>query len=214
MSRTRSVEAVILRTIDIGDADRFCILFTKETGRKGARARGVRKTTSRLGGLLLPFRHVRLDLAESDHSCTITSAMHIENGLTGSPDMQAFVRWERGVELLLALTEEDEAMPAVFDLLLSFLIVSGDTSIEPLIPFQLRLLALLGLLPSSPDDKRFARLSPQGQLFIHACEDIRDLKTLATLPIPEEDIKFFLDSVLVEHLTRPLKSADRAFDLV
>ena len=64
MSRTRSVEAIILRTIDIGDADRFCILFTKEAGRKGARARGVRKTMSRLGGLLLPFRHLRIDLAE------------------------------------------------------------------------------------------------------------------------------------------------------
>ncbi len=214
MSRTRSVEAIILRTIDIGDADRFCILFTKEAGRKGARARGVRKTMSRLGGLLLPFRHLRIDLAESDHSCTITSAMHIESVLTGSPDMSAFVRWERGVELLLALTEEDEPMPTVFDLLLAFLLLSSDTSIEPLIPFQLRLLVLLGLLPATMDDARFVRLSAQGQLFVHACFDIADLKTLSTLPIPEQEIRIFLESVLAEHLTRPLKSADRVFDSV
>ena len=58
MAHSESVEAVVLKTYDVGEADRFCIVLTKERGRIAARARGVRKLTSKMGGSLLPLHHV------------------------------------------------------------------------------------------------------------------------------------------------------------
>jgi hypothetical protein len=211
MPRSHSVEAIVLRTIDVGEADRFCILFTRELGRKAARARGVRKPMSRFGGLLLPFRLLRIELSESDHSCAITSAMHIGDRVLSSPDMTAFVRWERGVELLLALTEEDEPLPGVFDLLFAFLQLSSSPD-SPLLPFQLRLFALLGLLPTNDDDRRYARLSEQGKLFLRACAEIMDLSVLTHLPVPEQELQDFLEALFQEYLSRPLKSGNVVFD--
>lgn len=212
MSRTHSLEAIVLRTVDIDEADRFCILFTRERGRLAARARGVRKLQSRLGGVLLPFRHLRVEIAESDHSRTLTGAIPALESPITAPDMHAFVRWERGVELLLALTEEDEPLPSVFALLGSFLRIVSDPVHDPLIAFELRLLVLLGLLPATHEDKRFAALPESGKLFIQACTRTSDLATLSALPFPAPEIGQFLENVLEQHLTRPLKSGDRAFN--
>lgn len=207
MARTYSLEAIVLRTVDVDEADRFCILFTRERGRLAARARGVRKMQSRLGGVLLPFRHLTIEIAESDHSRTVTGAAPHPSSAIITPDIKAFMRWERGVELLLGLTEEDEPLPRVFDLLLAFLAVASDPSLDPLLPFQLRLLALLGLLPATEDDRRFSALSSDAKLYVKACAGLQDFYALVSLPLPHDGIGTFLEQVLNEHLSRPMKSA-------
>ena len=49
-SRSYKTEAVVLRSIRFGEADRVLHLYTAERGRVGAVAKGVRKTKSRVGG--------------------------------------------------------------------------------------------------------------------------------------------------------------------
>src|SRR3954462_2792910 len=48
-------QAVVLRSIRYGEADRIVHLYTPHRGRVGATAKGVRRSRSRCGGRLEPF---------------------------------------------------------------------------------------------------------------------------------------------------------------
>lgn len=206
MSRTLRVDSIVLRAIDISEADRFCILFTREKGRLAARAKGVRKTSSRLGSLLLPFRHLSIEIAESDHSAVITSASDSNGVLTEHLPLIAFLRLEQGIELLLSLTEENEPINGVFDLLLQF-ITLAPSEIDPLPAFQLRLLHLLGFLPTVSDDARFRALPPNVRPFISAIAQTSSLHELSTTEYPVSTIERFIATLLIDHMDRPLKSS-------
>jgi DNA repair protein RecO (recombination protein O) len=58
-------DAVVLRTYKSGEADRVVVLWTREHGKVRVFAKGMRKTTSRLGGTLEALAYVRVDLAET-----------------------------------------------------------------------------------------------------------------------------------------------------
>lgn len=205
MKRSQPLQCIVLRTIDIGEADRLCVFFTREAGRKSARARGVRKLGSRLGGTLLPFRHISIELVEGNSSATVVSA--VDRGDTVPPSgFPLLVRIEQGVELLLALTEEDEPLPAVFDLLLQFIRLSGSADARPLLPFQLRLLHLLGLLPANDDDPRFKDLPQDVRSYVQACTKFADLKALSDLLIDHPFLEGFVRTVIEAQLMHPLKS--------
>src|SRR5438477_459421 len=55
-SRSYATDAVVLRSIRFGEADRVLHLYTAERGRIGAVAKGVRKTKSRFGARREPRR--------------------------------------------------------------------------------------------------------------------------------------------------------------
>ena len=64
MPGTYKTEAVVLRSIRYGEADRVLHLYTADRGRVGAVAKGVRRVRSRLGGRLEPLSRVKLVLYE------------------------------------------------------------------------------------------------------------------------------------------------------
>jgi len=71
---TFKTEAVVLRSIRYGEADRVLHLYSADRGRIGAVAKGVRRVKSRLGGRLEPLARVRLVLHEGRGDlCTVTS---------------------------------------------------------------------------------------------------------------------------------------------
>jgi len=53
-------EGVVLRTTKLGEADRIVTILTATHGKVRAVGKGVRKTTSRMGGRLEPLSHVAL----------------------------------------------------------------------------------------------------------------------------------------------------------
>lgn len=57
-------EAIVLRTHKLGEADRIITLLTRRHGKVRAVARGVRRTSSKFGGRLEPFRHIDAQLIE------------------------------------------------------------------------------------------------------------------------------------------------------
>jgi DNA repair protein RecO (recombination protein O) len=68
-------EAVVLRSIRFGEADRVLHLYTPDRGRVGAVAKGARRLKSRLGGRLEPLARVRLVMHEGrGELCTVTQA--------------------------------------------------------------------------------------------------------------------------------------------
>ena len=68
-------EAIVLRSIRFGEADRILHLYTPGRGRVGAIAKGVRKPRSRFGGRLEPFFRLALVLHEGRSDLlTVTAA--------------------------------------------------------------------------------------------------------------------------------------------
>src|SRR3954466_8757220 len=56
MRGSYKTEAVVLRSMRLGEADSGAHLYTPSRGRVGAVAKGVRRTRSRVGARLAPFR--------------------------------------------------------------------------------------------------------------------------------------------------------------
>ena len=71
---TYTDEAVVLRTHNLGEADRIVTLLTRRHGRVRAVAKGVRRTASRFGARVEPFSHVDLQLYEGRELDTVTQA--------------------------------------------------------------------------------------------------------------------------------------------
>ena len=115
MSRTKDYEAIVLKTHDVGEADRFCILFTKERGRIAARARGVRKLKSRMGGVLLAPNHISVTLTEGSVGFSVNSVLSLgQKNMQGNVDQ--FAQTQNGIELLLSLLHDEEPLQDIFDL--------------------------------------------------------------------------------------------------
>lgn len=201
------MDGIVLRTIDIGEADRLCILFTREAGLLPARAKAVRKTGSRMGGSLLPMRKVQMEIVQTEHSAIITGARNVAGMEKQTPagGLNAFMRFGQAAELVLTLTEEGEPMPRVFQLLSEFADIA-DGEGDPLPAFHFRLLFLLGLLPFQSDDRRFANLSESARLCLAACTGNAPLSNLLTLPLNTDELNRFRTLLIQENLQRPLKS--------
>src|SRR5579863_5779024 len=79
-------EAVVLRSIRFGEADRILHLYTPARGRIGAIAKGARRTHTRFGGRLEPFFRLNIELHQgSGELMTVTGAQTV----SGYPRLRA-----------------------------------------------------------------------------------------------------------------------------
>ena len=154
--RTYTTEAVVLRSIRFGEADRVLHLYTADRGRVGAVAKGVRKTKSRFGGRLEPLSHVELMLHQgSGELQTITGVQLIRPHQAARDDYYRLSAGLIGAEAMLRLFTEQERNERAFTALTRFLDSLDETphaaerpSLDPLaLAFQLKLLWLSGYLP-------------------------------------------------------------------
>jgi len=72
-----SAEAVVLRKVDYGEADRILTLFTRERGKLPAIAKAVRRAKSRMSGQLDVFSHGQMLLAEGRRMDVVTQFQRI-----------------------------------------------------------------------------------------------------------------------------------------
>ncbi|MBO0688766.1 MAG: DNA repair protein RecO, partial [Candidatus Dormibacteraeota bacterium] len=70
-------EALILRKLDYGEADRILTLLTREHGKVGVIAKGVRRPASRLAAVLELFMHVDVQLARGRNLDVVTQAVRL-----------------------------------------------------------------------------------------------------------------------------------------
>src|SRR3954454_12497034 len=120
--RSYKTEAVVLRSIRFGEADRVLHLYTSERGRIGAIAKGVRKTTSRFGGRLEPLSHVELLLHEgSGELQTVTGASLVASHHQTRETPYRLGVGLNGAEAMLRLFGEPEANGRAFEALARFL---------------------------------------------------------------------------------------------
>jgi len=155
-SRTVKTEAVVLRSMRLGEADRVLHIYTLDRGRVGAVAKGVRKTKSRFGARLEPLSHVELLLHQGQSDLqTITGVHLLDAHHHAREDYYRLSVGLIGAEAMLRLFSEQEANERAFLALTRFLDALDTTpqaaerpALDPLaLSFQLKLLWLSGYLP-------------------------------------------------------------------
>ena len=158
MGRTYKTEAVVLRSFRFGEADRILHLYTRDRGRIGAIAKGVRKTKSRFGARLEPFSHVELMLHQgSGELHTVTGVSLVDAHRPAREDPYRLSVGLVGAEAMLRLFVEEERNERAFEALTRFLDGCRTRSrparavvpaLDPLaLAFQLKLLWLSGYVP-------------------------------------------------------------------
>jgi DNA repair protein RecO (recombination protein O) len=155
--RTYKTEAVVLRSLRFGEADRVLHLYTLDRGRVGALAKGIRRTTSRFGGRLEPLSHVELVLHQgSGELQTVTGVELIRPHRAAREEPYRLSVGFVGLEAMLRLFPEQEANSRAFEALTRFLDLLDEAEpragaragTDPLVlSFQLKLLWLSGYLP-------------------------------------------------------------------
>ena len=152
MSGLIKVEAIVLRSIRYGEADRVLHLYTRERGRVGAMAKGVRRVRSRFGGRLEPLFRVDLVMHEGrGELCTVTSASTVNAHATLRDRRDSLQRATQACDAVLRLFDSQEPNTAAYNLLCHELMLL-DT--EPAaanraqaLAFRLKLLLAAGFLP-------------------------------------------------------------------
>ncbi len=117
-SRSVKTEAVVLRSMRYGEADRILHMYTPHRGRVGAIAKGVRRARSRFGGRLEPFFRLHVELHEGrGELLTVTGAQTIDGHARLRGDARALDAAARACDAVGRLFETSEPHPGVFNLL-------------------------------------------------------------------------------------------------
>ena len=149
-------EAVVLRSMRFGEADRILHLYTPHRGRVGAIAKGVRRARSRFGGRLEPYFRLHMVLYDGKSDLmTVTSA----DTVSGHPRLRehaaALDSAARACDAVSRLFATPEPHPGVFALLCNELaLLNGAAGSGPShathanqLAFRLKLLLAAGLAP-------------------------------------------------------------------
>jgi DNA repair protein RecO (recombination protein O) len=152
MPGSLKTDAIVLRSMRYGEADRILHLYTPGRGRVSAIAKGVRKTKSRFGGRLEPFFSLKLILHEGRSDLmTVTSAETI----AGHPRLRehagALEGAARACEAVARVFDDGEPHAGVYHLLANELaLLDGEparATRSNALAFRLKLLLAAGLAP-------------------------------------------------------------------
>ncbi len=151
---TYTDEAVVLRTHNLGEADRIVTLLTRRHGKVRAVAKGVRRSTSKFGARLEPFSHVDLQLVVGRTLDIVAQA--VSRDAFGEPLVTDYPRYTAGHAMLEAadrlVGEEGEPVVQHYLLLVGALRALGTGDDRPsaqiLDSYLLRALAIAGYAPS------------------------------------------------------------------
>lgn len=215
-------EAIVLRSIRYGEADRVLHLYSATKGRIGAIAKGSRRPRSRFGGRLEPFFRLQLVLHEGRSDlATITAADTIDAYPRLRESGAALTAAARACDAVLRLCDAADPNPGAYNLLCRYLTlldgdgaddqaaaVDGAAGLATALAFRLKLALATGFAPElaacarcGEADGLAAFSGSAGGVVCEACE--RD-----GFPMSAEAHQF-----MVEALGRPLARAPQAGEL-
>jgi DNA repair protein RecO (recombination protein O) len=145
-------EAIVLRSIRYGEADRILHLYTRDRGRVGAIAKGVRRPNSRLGGRLAPLFRVDLVLHEGrGELATVTSASTVSAHPRLRDGREPLQRATQACDAVLRLFDSQEPNRPAYNLLCNELTLLDEhpeaASRAQALSFRLKLLLAAGFMP-------------------------------------------------------------------
>jgi len=145
-----TADGIVLRTRNLGEADRIITLYTREQGKVECVARGSRRARSRLVGATQLFTHGRYVVYSGRSLDTLNTADIIESFSDLREDLIKLAYASYVAELLDTSVELGEPSEDIFALVLdSFGALAVGT--EPQVIsrwFELRLMTLLGYAPT------------------------------------------------------------------
>jgi|GEM_PF-1869959 DNA repair protein RecO (recombination protein O) len=204
MGRVKTSEAIVLKTYDIGDSDRYCVFMTPLYGRINVCAKGVRKTTSKMGSSLQTFQFLQVDIAEHSSGFYLRSAKCLLAYENIRRDTNKFQAASRGCELILRLLHESEPSENIFAITNDYLKICNECENEKLFPtFQMMLFRELGLMPSFSEDESLSEELRSYMAFIGS------LSECIEKPLSNDDLiklTFICNEMLMKELNYPLKS--------
>jgi DNA repair protein RecO (recombination protein O) len=161
--------AVVLRTVDHGEADQVVTLLARGHGKLAAFARAARASRKRFGGALEPFTLVKAELSGRGggdrllrlESVSPERAFHAIRG-----DLARIACAAYAVELARELTRDHEPHDELFDLLVAFLARLDEAKAQPamLRAFELAALAATGYQPRLDACARCGEPLPAGEV--------------------------------------------------
>jgi DNA repair protein RecO (recombination protein O) len=117
-------EAIVLRSIRYGEADRVLHLYSATRGRLGAIAKGSRRPRTRFGGRLEPFFRLDLVLYEGRGDlATVTSADTVAAHAGLRRSGPALTAAARACDSVLRLLDAQQPNPAAYNLLARYLAI-------------------------------------------------------------------------------------------
>jgi DNA repair protein RecO (recombination protein O) len=204
-------EAVVLRSIRYGEADRVVHLYSATRGRIGAIAKGSRRPKSRFGGRLEPFFRLDLVLYEGrGELLTVTGASTVDGHGRLRSSGPALGAAGRACDTVLRLLDSGEPNEAAYNLLCNYLALldaEDETASAPgtALAFRLKLALAAGFSPelascaTCGETEHIAAFSgAAGGVVCASCEG-------GGFPLGEESHRF-----MVEALARPLAEAPEA----
>jgi DNA repair protein RecO (recombination protein O) len=207
MPGTFKTEAVVLRSIRYGEADRIIHLYSATRGRIGAIAKGSRRPKSRFGGRLEPFFRLNLVLYEGRGDLfTVTGASTVDGHGRLRGDGRALLAAGRACDAVQRLLAGEEANGAAYNLLCTYqaLLVADSAAAGPgpALAFRLKLALAAGFSPELAScakcgeaDHLTAFSGAAGGVVCASCEG-------EGFPLSEEAHRFMVDA-----LAKPLSEA-------
>lgn len=146
----RHDQGIVLRSHPFGEADRVVVLVSPTTGKLRTVAKGIRKTTSRVGGRLEPFTRVELVLWEGRGLPVVTQVEVVEAFPRLRADLDAVTAASTMVEVVDAVAQENEASVALFELLRGGLtaLEAGHGGTDLVTAFLLHAAGVVGVAPA------------------------------------------------------------------
>jgi DNA repair protein RecO (recombination protein O) len=221
MSGPVKTDAIVLRSLRYGEADRILHLYTPNRGRIGAIAKGIRRPRSRFGGRLEPYSRVRLICHEGrGELLTVTAVETLDAHARLREKAATLDSAARACDAVARVFETEEPHPAVYNLLANELVLLASDPAKAThanaLAFRLKLLVTAGLAPSlgacascgSPE--HLVGYSPQaGGVVCNACE-------AGSFPLAKETHDFMTGALAgtlaqtPEASPRALREAERA----
>src|SRR5262249_4460831 len=211
MPGTFKTEAVVLRSIRYGEADRVVHLYSATRGRIGAIANESRRPRSRFGGRLEPFFRLDLVLYEGRGELfTVTGASTVDGHGTLRSNGPALGAAGRACDAVLRLLDSGEPNQAAYNLLCNYLgLLDADPAAASApgaaLAFRLKLALAAGVSPEPASRARRgeghdppALSGAAGGVVCASCEG-------GGFPLSGEAHRF-----MVEALARPLSEAPAA----
>jgi DNA repair protein RecO (recombination protein O) len=145
LPRNYQTEAVVIKKIKLGEADRILTLFTPHLGK----IRAVRRPRSRMSGHLELLTHSLVSLARGRNLDTVTGSQTVNSFLPLKTNLELSSAGLYAVELVDQFTEDHQENYPLFNLLVETLdnLAKGENRKMTLHYFEMHLLSLAGFQP-------------------------------------------------------------------
>lgn len=144
--RTYTVQGIILKRKNVGEADRILTVFTREEGKMQIKAKGVRKITSKRASHIEPLNITTLTLYKGSGMPILTEATASEHFSSLKSDLQRVGLAYHICELVDGLCPENQESEHIYNMLMNILFNLNATSHirEEIHNFEIALLTHLG----------------------------------------------------------------------